>query len=160
MRYFICYLSVSIHYFLLRLRVYGNNNLSIDKRVLLWKSKLIVKGKNNTIKLCSNVKLDHTTIEIKGHNNSIVLHEGVKIYESCEILIEGNDCEIHIGSKTTIGSAHIYCGESGTSITIGDDCMLSRQVFINTSDFHSIIDLNSSLRINPPQSIVIGIMCG
>jgi acetyltransferase-like isoleucine patch superfamily enzyme len=33
--------------------------------------------------------------------------------------------------------------------------MLSREVNMNTSDFHSIIDKNTNLRINIPQNIII-----
>jgi acetyltransferase-like isoleucine patch superfamily enzyme len=82
--------------------------------------------------------------------------DGVRIYDGCEFLIEGDNCSIFMGSKTTIGSATIFCGESNTSISIGDNCLLSRSINIDTSDFHSIVDLESKKRINLPKNVIIG----
>ncbi|MCX8228287.1 MAG: acyltransferase, partial [Sulfitobacter sp.] len=45
--------------------------------------------------------------------------------------------------------------ESGT-ITLGDDCMLSGDITMDVSDMHSILDVESGIRINPPRDILIG----
>jgi acetyltransferase-like isoleucine patch superfamily enzyme len=132
-----------------------SNNIKIGFSVLLWNSKIKTKGENNTVLIGRNVNLKKTRIKVRGNNNKIVISDDVKIYEYCEILIEGNNCEISVGKKTTLGSGHIFCGESNTSIKIGNNCMLSREVNMNTSDFHSIIDKNTNLRINIPQNIII-----
>lgn len=155
LRKYFSYLSIVYHYVFFRIQTFGSNILTLNKGVLLFKSKIISNGKNNSITLKKNVKLEKTVIKIRGNNNKIVICENVKIYEFCVILIEGDNCEITIGSRTTIGSAHIFCGESNTSIKIGDNCMLSREVFMNTSDFHSIIDKITGLRINAPKNIII-----
>lgn len=76
-------------------------------------------------------------------------------YENGWLCIEGDNCSITIGHKTTIGSADIFCGESNTKIEIGEDCMFSRDIRMNTSDFHSIISTETGKRINPPQDIKI-----
>ncbi|MGA9211153.1 acyltransferase [Kaistella sp.] len=149
------FLSIIYHYLFCKIQIYGTNKLKISKDILLWKSKFKCKGINNVIVLGKNVKLEKTRIKINGNNNKIDICENVKIYESCEILVEGDNCEITIGRRTTIGSAHIFCGESNTSIKIGKDCMLSRGIYMNTSDFHSIIDAESNLRINIPANILI-----
>jgi acetyltransferase-like isoleucine patch superfamily enzyme len=78
------------------------------------------------------------------------------VYESCIFLIEGDRSRIQLGNNTTIGSASIFAGESKTSIDIGQDCMISRQVKMNTSDFHSILEADTNKRINPPGNIFIG----
>ena len=43
----------------------------------------------------------------------------------------------------------------GTSIRIGNDCMLAEQVGIRTGDMHSILDVDSGMRLNPSASIVV-----
>lgn len=145
----------SLHYLLGRL-IFGRcNAIDIHSSVVFWLTKIRLKGKDNKLVIACQVSLKHTKIIIHGHHNSLIIGEGVRIYEGCEILIEGHHSCIEIGQKTTIGSANIFCGESNTSIQIGEDCMLSRKVYLNTSDFHSILDRLSGKRVNPPQNICI-----
>jgi acetyltransferase-like isoleucine patch superfamily enzyme len=117
---------------------------------------IFIKGNNNSIDFSSKCRLKNVKIEIHGNKNKLVLNEKVIFYENAHILIEGSNCKINIGKATTIGSADIFCGESNTQIEIGKDCMLSRNIRMNTSDFHSIINQDSGKRINPPQDIEIG----
>ncbi|TNE80899.1 MAG: acyltransferase [Bacteroidetes bacterium] len=96
---------------------------------------------------------------MNGENNSVVFNKSIAVYNGLKILIEGNDCMLSIGDGTTIGQAVIQFGESNTRVEIGTDSMLSRNIRINTSDFHSIIDLGNGQRINPPQNVIIGNHC-
>jgi len=82
--------------------------------------------------------------------------ENVNIYEWGLISIEGSNCKIIINKDTTIGSAKFFCAESMTNIDIGRDCMVGRSITISSSDFHSILDQESGLRINPPNDVRIG----
>ncbi|WP_080459210.1 acyltransferase [Roseovarius sp. A-2] len=45
--------------------------------------------------------------------------------------------------------------EAGT-IRVGRDCMLSGNIHIDVSDMHSIIDISTGKRINPPADVEIG----
>lgn len=152
---FISICLIIFHYLSFRF-IIKNNSFKYGSRFLPLLSRIIIKGQDNHIILGDDVKIANTKISIFGSNNRLHLQDGVKIYEECEFLIEGNNCEIFIGNKTTIGSANIFCGESNTKILIGENCMLSRSINIDTSDFHSIIDLISRKRINPPKNVLIG----
>lgn len=132
------------------------NDLNIGDYSLLLRSKIKVKGIGNVILINKRNTLRSLFIEICGSNNKVFFDDCVKFYEGGHILIEGDNCEITLGKNTTIGSAKLFCGESDTKIIIGDDCMLSRDIAIDTSDFHSIIDLNSNKRINSPRDVFIG----
>ncbi len=77
------------------------------------------------------------------------------VYESASFELEGSNTSINIGKNTTIGSANFMIGESDTNINIGEDCMLSRNIILSTSDYHSIISLETKERINPPKNITI-----
>ena len=148
-------LLIFCHYLFLRIKASKNNSLLFGKGLIIWKSKIKVLGKHNKLVFGKSVNLKNTIISIKGNNNRISISDEVKIYEYCMLLIEGDNCEIKIGAKSTVGSGHIFCGESNTKIHIGENCMLSRKVFMNTSDFHSILDATNHKRINPPQDIFI-----
>ena len=72
-----------------------------------------------------------------------------------EIHIEDDNGAILIGKNTTIaGFTHLACIE-GTSITIGEDCMFSKDITFRTGDSHSIVD-EEGRRINPSKDIFIG----
>lgn len=76
-----------------------------------------------------------------------------------ELWIEDNDCVIEIGANTFVGHhSHLACTESGSRLTIGDDCMLSSYVQVRTGDSHSILDMEGN-RINQAQSVHIGNHC-
>lgn len=47
-------------------------------------------------------------------------------------------------------------GENSNRIVIGENCMLSRDISINTTDFHSIIDMNLNKKTNPDKNVLIG----
>lgn len=67
----------------------------------------------------------------------------------------GGPNRVTIGAKTSVGgSLNIECSE-GTTLTIGEDCMLSHQIRIFTTDMHSIID-NDGNRINKAKDVTIG----
>lgn len=146
---------IIIHRVFLKFRISGNK-FRFGKRFIPINSKIIIKGKRNNLVLGNDVKFQNTKVDINGYNNTIIIEDGVRIYDSCSFLIEGNNCVIGIGTKTTIGSASIFCGESNTKISIGENCLLSRLINIDTSDFHSIIDLNTSKRINASKDVKIG----
>jgi acetyltransferase-like isoleucine patch superfamily enzyme len=140
-----------------RMYIFSNisNSLFCGKNVLLLSFKLRIKGKRNLIELGNNCRCRNLTILINGDDNIVKFGSGVKFSENGIVLIEGNNCLVFIGDKSTIGSANLYCGEGNTSIKIGNDCMLSTNINIDTSDFHSIIDLETNYRINKPRNVSI-----
>lgn len=134
----------------------STNKLDINSTVVLRGGYISIVGTNNILCISEKCRLKNLRVEIFGDNNRIEIGESVMFYEKGWLCIEGDDCSISINSKTTIGSADIFCGESKTDIVIGSDCMFSREIWMNTSDFHSIIEQNTGKRINPPRNITIG----
>lgn len=150
-------LSLLLYQLSFRLKVKGQRNiLAFHPSTIFKGGSTVVRGNDNLIKIHPKVRLRRVKIEVFGSNNKLIINEGVKCYEGGYILFEGDNCTIELGRKTTIGSANIFCGESDTSIFIGKDCMLSRDIRLTTSDFHSIIDLGTRKRINPPKNIKVG----
>lgn len=140
-----------------RRRIKGNSNkLKISGTVVIKGGLISVVGRNNILTISEKCRFRNVRIEIFGNNNRIIIGESVMFYEKGWLCIEGDNCTINIGNKTTIGSADIFCGESNTSIEIGSDCMFSREIVMNTSDFHSIVEHDTRKRINPPKNITIG----
>lgn len=117
------------------------------------KFEVIINGSNNKIVLGAGVKIKKLIIDINGDNNTILI--GKNCVLSCNISAKSHNNKIDIGKFTTIGGARIE-GEYGTVISIGEDCMFSRDIVIRSGDSHSIIDLITRKRINVAKDVVIG----
>lgn len=112
---------------------HGRKNIIIvGDRGKLSECKFVFKGNNNVIKIGKNCRLSRTTFWISGNGNCI-----------------------EIGDKTTVGNNCQFATLEGTNITIGEDCMFSHDIYVRTSDSHSILDKENN-RINLAQSISIG----
>jgi acetyltransferase-like isoleucine patch superfamily enzyme len=140
--------------------------------------KKAVKGKNNMISLATDECLvQNVSLEIVGDDNCVEIRHGARVHnlliqmigsghrlvidEYCwinggSIRCEDFNCEVLIGKETSIAGANLSALEYGSRIVIGDDSMLSFDIDVMSSDSHSIIDINSGERINPPGNVRIG----
>ncbi len=130
----------------------------IDDNHIFWagqKPELKIVGTGNVIVLgkCDNADLKGNVLG--SHNVVLALGETSRL--RLRIDIHGNGALIYVGPGTRIISAHIVLGRSDapTSVLIGAQSLLSRQVTLRATDSHSIIDIASGTVINEPESIVI-----
>lgn len=97
---------------------------------------------------------------------------------NCNIEIFDDGCVIRLGddnllkdttlwledraSTIVIGNNNKFCGKvhigvvENTEVTIANDCLFSSDIYIATTDSHSIIDIETGKRINPSLDIRIG----
>ena len=129
---------------------FGNNKIiSLIHRL----RALTIIGENNTITVNSKLSKD-VRIVVYGSNHNLTIENNVN-FKNGLLWFEDNGCTIYIAPKTTIESAVLSVAENGTSIRIGEDCMLSKDIRIATSDAHSVIDAESGKRINPAADIIL-----
>lgn len=108
-------------------------------------------GQENVISIGEGSQVDR--IIINGHRNSIKIGARCKI--AGQIVIKCSDGLVEIGDFTTSMGVMIHMHEA-SSIVIGQDCMFSGGIWLDTSDNHSIIDVKTGRRINPCKPIEIG----
>jgi acetyltransferase-like isoleucine patch superfamily enzyme len=132
--------------------ILGKNNILV-KNGVLHNIKYDILGDNIIIEICHGAVLSDLQIYIRGNGHKITIGEYC-IIKGGSIWIEDEFCEVKIGSKTTIGSAHIAVTEPNRRVIIGEDCMFSNSIEFRTGDSHSIIDTKK--RINMAKDIVIG----
>jgi acetyltransferase-like isoleucine patch superfamily enzyme len=123
----------------------------------LWRPKLRlywskIRGTNNGIVLGKGARLTGY-VEIRGANNRIIFGDGVRF--SGKIFVKGNNQTFMIGAGSSLRRAFVVMQEN-CDITIGEQCLFSRDVEIRTSDAHSLIDAETGRRINPAASVTIG----
>ncbi|TNH98325.1 acyltransferase [Aeromonas sobria] len=110
--------------------------------------------KDNLIEIRGSVRVKKCHIIIKGTGNKLVFHDGA-ILNNVIIEIDGQGCELSIGADCVIGEGcYFSCRERNTKLSIGDNCMFSRNVRLMTSDGHDI--LHHGIRINMARDISIG----
>lgn len=117
------------------------------------RNKIKINGENNKILVDCVIKISKTKIVIKGSNNTFHIKSGVKINGSF-IEIVGSNCQIVIGKNSIIGDGcYLSAKEENTKLIIGDECMLSRNAKLMTSDGHPIVQ-NKSI-INSAKNITL-----
>lgn len=125
----------------------------IEKITLKLRNKIVV-DKGNKIEFSRKIKLRNCKIKIRGKNNSLYIEKNCNL-NGVNIEIRGENCKINIGENTVIGkNTYISARERDITVSIGKDCMLSRNIKLMTSDGHSIF--SNGERINLAKSILIG----
>lgn len=117
--------------------------------------EIVIEGDDNQIHCGPQCRFGEVDIRIFGSRNQIVLGEKVGFHKG-EIWIFGNDCLIEVGSRTTLADVCLAVPECGTSLRIGERCMLSTHIEVRTGDSHAIFDQASQLRLNHGRDIRIG----
>jgi acetyltransferase-like isoleucine patch superfamily enzyme len=121
---------------------------------LLFRCRFKCKGKGNTIILKKGAIVSDTTFHIYGNSNTIILGENTVVSHG-DFYIEDNCNKISIGAYTHLmGKNYLTCIE-GKQITIGEDCLFSKDIVLRTGDSHSLLDEEGN-RINLSEDVRIG----
>jgi acetyltransferase-like isoleucine patch superfamily enzyme len=131
----------------------GENSFFVNKG-FARNLNIKIQGNNNNVSIAA-AHLNNVKIIIIGDNNDIEINNNV-IASHCEFWIEDSFNKIFIGAGTTIEKNSQVAALEGREVIIGDDCMISSNVKISTSDSHSIIDVVSNDRENYAKSVFIG----
>jgi acetyltransferase-like isoleucine patch superfamily enzyme len=134
------------------------------------------QGCNNVLEILSDIppaKGGH--IVFTGSNSRVVIGPGCKASKVKFII--GEDSEVSIGSNCKIAATEIMIKHNGhvhignnvsftwhakiylhepSNFRLGSRSLIASNTLFTTSDMHSIIDLASGARINPPDDIDIG----
>lgn len=100
------------------------------------RNKLRIRG-NLDIDISKDAKLVGCRISVKGDNNKLVIDDG-SILRNVYLEFIGNDCSIIIGKNCMIGHNSYLSAREGRTLLLKDNCALSRNVKVMTSDGHPI----------------------
>ena len=130
----------------------GNEVVICSKRI--GKVRIFVKGNNNQVFIDKDVLLYNMKINIIGNNNNVHISRRCRIYDM-SLNIQGNYSKFSLGENAGVRQADIVIWED-QSVEIGKDAMLSYGINIRTSDSHAIYDQKSGIRINEAKSVRVG----
>ena len=157
-------------FFNLKKHIKGNDNLINIAKTSNLKIKIKIKGNNNKIvisKLGDCWKNSLLNINITANNSSITIDEGFMLRQNLILNIVQvhmqfgaiNNSHIQIGASSSVVSGEFSIQNSNVSISVGKECMLSRNVLLYASDGHPIYDLDTNKIINKTKGISIGNNC-
>lgn len=99
-------------------------------------------------------KLDDLQIQFHYPNQTVTIGDCCRL--KGQIYMKGTGNALVIGARTrTNSTVWMNLSEPGAKVTIGDDCLFARVRF-RPADSHSIIDIETGERLNPPGEIVVG----
>jgi acetyltransferase-like isoleucine patch superfamily enzyme len=109
-------------------------------------------GCGNQVVFGSGVVLRDLKIVFKAKNSKLIIGDDVQLAGA--ILIVGDGRTLTIGERTTARGISILC--RGADITIGTDCMFSREIEVRSTDVHKIYDCTTGEHLNPAAPTIIG----
>ena len=120
-------------------------------------------GKNNVVEMDENVILSGCLFYFRGNGNHVIIHNNVRL-KGVTFWMEDNNNVIEIGENTTFEMNVQLAACEGTSIRIGKDCMFSHDIYVRTTDSHSIVNsqgqrINCAKDINIGDHVWIGMQC-
>ena len=134
-----------------------NGGVTVEKHgnnIVLNRVKVRSQGKNNRIIIEDGVRLHHVRIQIGGNNNIIIIGRDCSIQDTI-FTTEEDDNFVSLGEGTTTTGGVVFSAIEGSRIIVGNDGMISRDVWFFTGDGHGIVDACGK-RTNYSQDIIIG----
>lgn len=116
--------------------------------------KIIFRGKNNTIRIHMPIIFTNTKIYVGNESYFEILSTKFAIHNSEFYL--GKNSKIEIGENFSCNGAMVVSHLSGNYISIGNDCMLGREIIIRADDGHPIRYKGSNTPFNIDGNVVIG----
>jgi acetyltransferase-like isoleucine patch superfamily enzyme len=114
---------------------------------------IVIHGHENRLRIGAGCRFPNMRIDIRANRCVIEIGDGCALIG--EIHCRDHDTKLFIGAKTTTMGVKITMHEPGT-IRIGEDCMFAGDVRMDTSDMHSLLDMSTGDRLNPPGDVEIG----
>jgi acetyltransferase-like isoleucine patch superfamily enzyme len=139
----------------IRKQISGKGNSVALANSLLKNTTIRIRGNANTVRFGRDVRAASLKIRISGDNHTVIVGNRCRLGVS-SFHVEDSGCIVSIGEDSTVENAHFGAAEPNRQIVIGNDCMLSSDIYIATTDSHSIIDIRNNRRINPPGDVQIG----
>ena len=111
-----------------------------------------ILGENNTVRIGGDCRFG-IMLTVDGAENSVDIGRDGWLAGRTNVFSNGST--LKIGDKTTMVEGSLQLHETSQMI-IGEDCMISRLVYLSVSDIHPIYDRRTGERINPARPIHIG----
>lgn len=145
-------------------------------------NKIIIIDNGIERELKKNESISGLDVQIRGNGNTIKIELPFKAYDSKIDIIDNNNAYIELRKCPRLGNVYIRCNwasgqrflmrqnttiigaqfllDGNSSITIGEDCMFSNNIFVWADDGHAVLDAETGDILNKPSgALTIGNHC-
>lgn len=105
------------------------------------------------LNIARSTSTEHLKVVSRGEGNALHIGENCKVAGHI-FLADG--ARLVIGDNLTCTGRIICHLHEGSSVQIGNDCLLAAETSFRPSDAHKIFDVGANTRINPPRPIRLG----
>lgn len=109
-------------------------------------------GTQNKVTIGAGGNFRLLKVSIQGAGNELIIGSGCSFSGAVNIAIIGTNRVVRIGNNCTINGLILNCRDE--DVIIGDDCLLSNEIKIRSSDAHKIFDRSTKIQINKPRNAV------
>ncbi|MFP5238917.1 MAG: acyltransferase [Acidobacteriota bacterium] len=141
--------------FEVRRRIRGSGNRFSYGRCVLRRVVLDIIGDSNTVRIDDGCVVEGLQVRIRGDNHRLHFERGCFVKDT-RVFFEDTGGLISIGEHTVLHTTNLSAVEDNQSIRIGARSAIGEGSDMRTSDSHSILDMESGKRLNPPASIRLG----
>jgi len=122
--------------------------------------KVVFLGENSTIKIYSPCPKFENSKILCSDNNYVTIGSSNREISNIDVTIKSRNGKLKIGNNVKMRGGGIFIGDKDNlSVTIGDNCLIAKNVSIRTTDFHVIYDKETKQPLNIPADINIGNHC-
>jgi acetyltransferase-like isoleucine patch superfamily enzyme len=115
---------------------------------------ITMRGTGNVVHIATSRPARGGVTIVMTSNDRFELHENAAIAEILVFLKDGSTA-IFGANSFAIASVKLFSHERA-NINIGKDCLIGGNFQCMTSDMHSIVEVATKNRINPPGDIIVG----
>lgn len=120
-------------------RRFGKNSRLVRDRRHVGDGQLVLRAKNAPENVSIRIGRIVGKADLLVTGNDVTVDIGYCEAFNIDFIL-GVDSDVSIGDDCTIGGVRMLCRYSG--VKIGNDCMLSRHIMINSAQHHGVVDLS------------------
>ncbi|WP_179206817.1 acyltransferase [Microbacterium esteraromaticum] len=119
-------------------------------------TRVTFTGSNNTLRVESGARIGNLSVQFDANNGLMEVGSSRGVPSFSATVRVGEDSRVLIGRNVSTTSTVGISATEGTTISLGEDCMLAIGVQLRADDGHPIFDVHTEKRVNVSRDIVIG----
>src|SRR5690606_27237851 len=119
-------------------------------------TRVTFTGFHNTLRVSKGARIGTLSIQFDSDNGVTEIGSSTGVPAFSATIRVGQDSRVLIGKNVSTTSTVGISATEGTTVSIGDDCMIAIGVQLRADDGHPIFDIHSDLRVNVSRDIIIG----
>lgn len=119
-------------------------------------SSVTFAGRNNTLRINPQARIGSLTVQFDCNNGKVDIGSSSGVPAFSASIRVGQDSTVVIGNNVSTTATVGISATEGTTVRLGDDCMIAIGVQIRADDGHPIFDVRSGKRVNVSKDILIG----